>query len=65
MFWELRDWKQKLLIGLNEGAFILDQWQSFMNAAIREGCYEMAIDMQKRFEYYKNRQTEANKCTKN
>ena len=38
MFWEVLDWKRRLLVRLDRGVLNACEWEAFIRAAMRVGC---------------------------
>lgn len=53
MFWQLYDWKEALMERLDDDILDVNEWQKFIAAAIEEECWDMAIDMKNRLDYYR------------
>ena len=47
MFWEVLDWKRRLLNRLDRGVLNACEWEAFIRAAMRVGCPNMAADLSK------------------
>ena len=50
MFWEVLDWKRRLLVRLDRGVLNACEWEAFVREAMRVGCPNMAADMSRRYE---------------
>ena len=59
MFWEVLDWKRRLLVRLDRGVLNACEWEAFIRAAMRVGCPNMAADMSRRYEKYCKKEKEA------
>jgi hypothetical protein len=52
-FWTLHFWKEKLLLDLNNNILDVSDWEKFIAEAEKRGCFEMALDMRERLDYYR------------
>lgn len=54
--WELKDFafdRRALKVLLNNGIFIVDDWRRFVEKARAAGSFELADDIEKRMDHYK------------
>ena len=58
MFWEVLDWKRRLLNRLDRGVLNACEWEAFIREAMRVGCPNMAADMNRRYEKYQKKEKE-------
>ena len=52
-FWALHFWKEKLMLDLNNNILDVSDWEKFIAEAEKRGCFEMALDMRERLDYYR------------
>jgi len=57
MFWEVLDWKRRLLVRLDRGVLNACEWEAFIRAAMPI-CPNMAADMNRRYEKYQKKEKE-------
>ena len=51
-FYEIVDWKSRLMRKLNDDILNIDEWERFIVAAQACNCYAIADDMRERFQHY-------------